>query len=191
MLPVRGALMGLEFPLIQVGDFGWGNNVQRFLRKNAHRDIRIVGGNHEDYKWLRTQKAYLGDFGILKDAPDIFFIRGAWSIDRQYRMMHGLHLDEDEELTYEQFDKALDLYLEVKPRIVISHTAPAEVACMLTNPAFGGYNHSRTEEALEYMWQSYEPEAWYFGHWHQSKDLLRRRTTFRCLGINEYLDIEV
>jgi hypothetical protein len=41
---------------------------------------------------------------------------------------------------------------------------------------------SRTAKALEAMFATHQPEAWYFGHYHINRTIVSGPTTFHCLN---------
>lgn len=177
---------------IQIGDVGLGfagvglpAPGQPILGLN-HKFFR---GNHDDPKRCREHPNYLGDYGYL-EADSIFWVAGAWSIDRDMRI-EGRSWWRDEELSYEELGKVIDLYLKVRPRFVLSHEAPASAARVLLYDLSGAYftekgmcQHSRTSQALESMFQFHQPEKWIFGHYHVDKKFTvpGKSTEFICVG---------
>ena len=108
---------------------------------------------------------------------DMFFQRGANSIDKHLRT-EGKDWFSNEEMSYTQLGKAVDLYIESKPRIMFSHTCPSSVKKQLFN-----YDESsRTEQALQVMFELHQPEYWFFGHFHFSKNIIINNTRFICLA---------
>ena len=202
-----------------IGDIhGWTKTYQKWIQNNlapAQRSIQIgdmglgfagVGlpapgmppftgdhkffrGNHDSPEKCRAHKNYLGDFGYLPD-DKIFYLAGAFSIDRIYRT-EGVSWWRDEELSYEELNKAVDLYAEVKPRFVLSHETPEKAAKFLLYDLQGPYfaakldcAGSRTSQALQVMLNIHQPEKWIFGHYHVDKHfyLPHMDTEFICLG---------
>jgi len=73
--------------------------------------------------------------------------------------------------------------------MVISHTAPSVAAKEILKDLNGSYflnKHgdveSRTSKALQEMFESHQPSAWYFGHFHINREFLIGETKFRCLA---------
>ena len=177
---------------IQIGDMGLGfagvglpAPGQPPLSEN-HKFFR---GNHDSPEKCRAHKNYLGDYGYLEQ-DSLFWVAGAWSIDRAYRI-EGVSWWPDEELSYAELEKAIDLYVEKKPRFVLSHEAPAKAANVLLANLMGPYflaegecANSRTAQALEAMLILHQPEKWVFGHYHVDKKfhVPGFDTEFICVG---------
>lgn len=148
---------------IQLGDMGIGfpdtpetlNTI--FPIENKHKFIR---GNHDNPFVCRNHEHYLGDYGLTNDG--IFFISGAWSIDRQWRTL-GKDWWYEEELSVIDFDKCLELYETHKPEIVISHGCPMEVQKFTT---LESSYQSRTALYMSEMIKIHKPKEWIFGHMH-------------------------
>ena len=104
-------------------------------------------------------------------------IGGANSIDKHLRT-EGKDWYATEELSYSQLGKAVDNYIYDSPRVMFSHTCPSSVKKQLFN-----YDESsRTEQALQVMFELHQPEYWFFGHFHKSVDELINGTRFICLA---------
>lgn len=173
-------------PIIQLGDFGVGfpktpypNSLE--LPQNFH----FIRGNHDNPEHCYQHKSYLGDWGY-KDQWKTFYLSGAESVDKDWRTL-GIDYWDDEELSWETLLLALDSYKEIKPRIVVAHDCPFSVAneFILQNSASTKrYPYSRTEQALETFIESWEPEYFFFGHWHPKGCWTHKKgkTTFVCLG---------
>lgn len=145
-------------------------------------------GNHDNPQKCREAYNYLGDYGYLPNLY-LFWTAGALSIDRAFRT-EGVSWWADEELSYEELGKAIDLYVETKPRYVLSHEAPRSAAIVLLSTMQGEYAdakgdcaNSRTAQALESMFQEHQPEEWVFGHYHVSHSFAvpYKNTKFTCV----------
>ena len=114
---------------IQLGDFGFDYSCLKHVDTTKHK---ILLGNHDNYD--NIPKHSLGDFGVYELLGlKIFYIRGAYSIDKKYRIV-GRSWWENEELNYTQCNDCIQLYKNTKPDMVISHDAP--YYCLL-NGFFG------------------------------------------------------
>jgi len=184
--PVKG--LGCS---IQVGDMGiFTDNCFAGLPVMAQH--RFIRGNHDNPELCRAHPNYLGDYGYLS-AQDIFFLSGGWSIDVDFRTP-GIDWWRDEELTTQELQSAIDLYEQSKPRIVVSHECPTAVkAATLRAVAHQNRNswgdkatyHSRTELALQAMFELHQPEVWIYGHYHVRCEIVEQGTRFNCL--NEFI----
>ncbi len=197
------AVNDFEGPTIQVGDFGigmgqsdyWHENVNSFHADGTHRFIR---GNHDNPTVCKQDMTgYIAD-GTVEG--DVMFIGGAWSIDNPvappgwYRRTAGVDWWFDEECSDEEFEKMLEKYLEVKPRVMITHDCPAKVSYdmfwrsgFLTGPVYP----DRTGQWLNTFFEAHRPEFHFFGHWHHTMAYTHGNTTFVCLGELDTIDVDL
>ena len=172
---------------IQVGDMGFGfsNNPQGMSPMELqHRWIR---GNHDKPELCRAHPNYLGEYGYLPE-DQLFYLAGAFSIDYMWRVP-GRSWWADEELSWPDLQKAIDLYKEVKPKFFVSHEAPSEAAKYMLTVALPSYRPekldcamSRTAEALQVMCDFHQPKEWVFGHYHVNKSFDWKGTKFTCVA---------
>jgi 3',5'-cyclic AMP phosphodiesterase CpdA len=191
-----------EFSL-QLGDLGWRDSYEfalKYLDPNKHK---VVLGNHEDYDYIDEKGLphSLGDFGYTSFANhNIFFVRGAFSIDRAPRINHYFKTGikswfEQEELSYSSLMRALELYQQIKPDLVITHDTPQVISEMVGKPdvlrnyGFEPPLKTKTQLALQSMFDFHQPKAWYFGHYHRKWQKEVCGTNFKCLDELEYVDI--
>ncbi len=193
---------------IQVGDMGVGfrrlsgpkvgeiysNPPHYAMVKGDHRFIR---GNHDNPQECAKHSQWITD-GHVED--DMMFIGGAVSIDRQWRT-EDYSWWANEELSTETLNTLVDKYIDTKPRIMVTHEAPEEVAETVMHAMLartGEYRGqklqpefaSRTRQALQSMWSAHSPELWIFGHWHFNFDHVLRGTRFICLAELAHIDID-
>lgn len=184
----------------QVGDFGVG-----FKKRDMNGDIvgtsnppfdamsrgnhRFIRGNHDNPSACRNHKFWIPD-GTMYEG--IFCIGGAKSIDKDYRF-EGEDWWADEELSYDEFYKIMDIYENVKPDIVCTHDCPAEVATrfMLAHNKYKAQNLSRTCQALQSVFEIHQPKHYIFGHWHHTMNFEFKGTQFHCLGELDHMDLEI
>jgi len=129
---------------------------------------------------------YLGEFGMI---GDLFFASGAWSIDRAWRT-EGIDWWQDEELSAAQMREAFELYVEKKPRVVVTHDAPSSLFEKGGPMALADFSPSATAQFLERCFEEHQPELWIFGHHHRSRDFELRGTRFRCLDELETMTVD-
>lgn len=171
---------------VQLGDFGFKYETLKNVDWAKHI---IIGGNHDNYNICYRYPHFMYDFGYTKlNDIDFFYYRGAYSIDRQYRTV-GIDWWEDEQVGIDQFMKARELYREIKPRIVITHDCPQNIASQMLNPGDRLYENM-TGWALQELLNIHEPELWVFGHWHRSRTIVYGKTTFVCLDELETYSIK-
>lgn len=171
---------------IQLGDMGIGfagtPGLHHDIMGDNHKWFR---GNHDNPVKCRASVGYLGDFGYLPD-DELFYLAGAYSIDRVWRVP-GVTWWPDEELNWEELDKAVDLYIKTKPRYVVSHEAPSSAATWLLTMIAPGFRPekivtTRTGQAMERMLDYHKPEKWIFGHYHIDKTFEFHGVEFTCVN---------
>lgn len=173
---------------IQVGDFGLGFKpntaiyVDKYLEsfKGNHRYIR---GNHDNLSVCKESKYWIPD-GYIEN--DTMFIGGANSIDKQYRVEH-IDWWRDEELSSKELYKLLDLYILNKPKMMVTHDCPNQIASLLKENIYR--EETITRQAFDIFFENHKPEIWIFGHWHLSFDKVVDGTRFICLDVLEYIDL--
>lgn len=173
---------------IQLGDLGWPYDMLSPLDPSKHR---VLAGNHDHYGIIATGlwKHFLGDFGTFLD--DIFFVRGGFSLNHR-KLIPGIDWWPEEEISLSLHEYVLSAYRQAKPKIVISHECPLEVARIIGLPdklRKWQYNPitftTKTQNLLQKMLETHQPEAWFFGHYHRSFSMVNYGTYFRCLNILE------
>lgn len=141
------------------------------------------------YKMERFPAHSLGQWGTW-EIPEvtskefsgkIFFVRGAWSIDRKYRA-EGVDWFPEEELNQKQANQAIDDYIKAKPDFVVSHCCPDEFVPNLRLMYGSGKKiPTLTGAMLQAMFDAHKPKLWVFGHFHQDVVKELKGTTFVCL----------
>ena len=191
-----------EGPTIQIGDFGigfgqsdyWHERINLHMADGHHRFIR---GNHDNPAKCKEMVGWIKD-GTVEN--DVMFIGGAWSIDNPdappgwYKRTADVNRWHDEECSDEQFEAMLSVYSVVKPRVMITHDCPHNIAGhMFWDTGFlkGPRYNTRTGDFLQKLFDINQPDEWYFGHWHHSMVYKHGHTMFQCIGIYDYVDVEL
>jgi len=177
--------------VICCGDFGYWPNLD-----DAHTKIKTHGipllwcdGNHEDHWALRDRDSdeiaenvfYMprGSIYVLEDGRRILFMGGADSIDKASRK---LGVDWFPEETIKQSD--MIGLTDKKVDILITHTCPTELYSILTK-----FYYLKPMEpsnyALSELWKQYQPDLWFFGHWHHYKEGKLGKTKWYSLSCTE------
>lgn len=184
--------------VLQVGDLGMDYSyLRRVLTKDKISCSRFLAGNHDCYQedspeYFRKQPFFLGDYGVhTVGTLNIFYVRGAWSIDHKRRQEEKPpSWWEEEELTLEQGDQALELYKELKPDFVVTHECPQSLVRFVTNPDFclrfgyaPGTITTRTNSLLQLMLDFHRPLVHIFGHYHTRWESEIDGTKFICLDM--------
>jgi hypothetical protein len=187
---------------VQIGDMGDGETYGQLVASVDATRHCFFPGNHDHYDRLPPHS--LGDFGtVCWGEVDFFFIRGAESIDREKLIGLGQQLGktlwfEQEQLTDEQMDAAEREYLRVRPKIVLSHDAPTEIAEFAwqharrlgaPNPGLR-FQPSRTNAFLTRLMEHHPPKLWLFGHHHRDWTYRESNTLFVCVGELSHVDID-
>lgn len=177
-----------EKTTLTLGDIGMGFNEiydQMILEQDHDLAVmnRVIGGNHDDYDVLAQLEMNLGHFGYIEE-KDLFFIRGAASIDKKHRIP-GVSWWENEELTDNQMRDLVALWEDTQPRYVVSHTCPMTVAHLM----FGGAYPCRTGILMDELMRLWAPDKWWYGHMHMTWETRYEGTDFRCLDELECLEV--
>lgn len=158
---------------------------------------RFIGGNHDNYDLIGGSPHCLGDFGVwsVPEFGDVFYMRGAWSIDRAFRDP-GISWWPEEQLTHDECEKALKLYKEVCPKFVVTHECPLDIVQFVTDPIFAHqYGHdtgvipTNTNTTLQRMREYHAPKLHVFGHYHKKLDIVANGCRYVCLPELGVLDL--
>jgi predicted phosphodiesterase len=179
---------------IQVGDFGvgfsgpyWHDRADEFHWAGVHRFIR---GNHDKPAKCKEMVGWIKDGRVEND---LMFVGGAWSIDQAYRT-EDVSWWADEELSITELYDIIDLYGNVKPRVMITHDCPLQISKAMffdTGIIKGQHFSTRTGQAFDVMSDIHEPDFWFFGHWHHTMVYKQGKTTYVCLGEHDYIDVDL
>lgn len=167
---------------LQIGDLGFSYRYLDQLDPECHK---FIGGNHDNYDTLKTGAVphYLGDYGVWRG---LAYIRGAFSVDRQWRIQ-GIDWWPEEEIEASRLPEIEVWWREFKPPVVVTHEAPHGVFHHL-----GIQNPLKTKTALflQHLWEIHQPEHWYHGHHHKSVQYREGRTRFQCLNELEIVEVD-
>lgn len=159
--------------VIQLGDMmlGMGINLDALPKRDNYL---YLAGNHANPNVVKTHKNYIGRYGYIKEF-DTFYIDGALSPD-YFRRKINKNWWPNEQLSHQEFAKAINLYKSTKPKYVIAHDCPFSVA-----QKFGHGNSSITQNTLEIMTYLHKPSVFYHGHYHVEKKIRFNGILFKCL----------
>lgn len=174
---------------IQIGDLGHKEHYKT-LKENLNPENHIfIVGNHDDYNNLPAH-ARKGYGMINHGGMEFFYISGAQTMDKEIKQIRN-EWWEQEELTYTQLLEAIREYETHKPDIIISHTCPSIVKDSYMLKKGHVPRQSRTEFALQSMYETHKPKLWIFGHFHKQKRIKILGTYFICLDMLEALDYDL
>lgn len=166
---------------IQVGDFGFEESHNWYLKNIDSNKHKINFGNHDNTNFLK-EKYSLGDYGMYN--KHIMTVRGADSVDKTYRI-EGADWWRNEELNYQEMQNAIDFYTLHKPKIMITHDCPQSIR----EKQFNIFDKSITSNGLQAMFEIHQPDLWIFGHHHKSVNINHNNTNFICLRELEFIII--
>lgn len=172
---------------VALGDIGIGfKGVKPQLRSNQY----FIRGNHDNPEECKKYTSnYLGDYAIDK-TNSILYISGAATLpwDRDHRI-EGVSIWNDEELSDKDFCQIQTCMMLFSPKIVISHEGPLSLHKRMFN--YPTLYPSRTSIMMDNLLRLHKPDAWYFGHHHQSQVLNFQGIHFQCLAPLEIKVIEI
>ena len=170
---------------IQVGDFGAGFVPLPSLDLK-HRFIR---GNHDSPDVCRRSQNWIAD-GTVETigSARVLFCGGAWSSDQWHRT-EGVSWWRDEECSQPLLHTCIDLAESHRPDVVITHDCPRSILSSMFGSHTHHYQPSRTNQALDAVFDLHRPRLWIFGHHHISVRRNILGTEFICLAELNYIDI--
>ena len=167
-------------------------NLKRYLN-NFKLKLFCIRGNHEErpenistYKEVDMfgGKVYIEDeFPNLIFAKDgeaynidgksVLVIGGANSVDKEYRIAHGIEWFKDEQLTSDEKSKILEKVKGKHFDIVLSHTCPYKYEPR--EVFISGIDQAKVDKSMEYFLDEIEKnidyDKWYCGHYHTEKQV--------------------
>lgn len=168
---------------ICVGDFGFKREWEWAKKNLLGKNHWINMGNH-DYLPFLNELPSTGNCKYFEELR-LFTVRGADSIDKHFRT-ENLDWFSNEEMNYQECQQVIDVYLEYKPEIVVSHDCPQSVMEQL----FPYTDKSITRNLLQSMFEEHQPLLWLFGHHHKSIKEKTNGTEFVCLNELETFNLK-
>jgi len=195
----RDIIKGVDYS-VQLGDMGFNYSG---LKGVGNRHM-FIPGNHDNYDRLGANAVDFVpntvDYGPVALGPFVFFaVRGEWSIDIRQRIEAMNRSNQkiwwnEEELSKQEMESALNLYEEVKPSVMMTHGCPLSISEIVGSPGvwkYFGWDEKKvtnTQYLLEYMLQTHQPKLWLFGHYHRDWTRTIGDTTFMCIDELNYVD---
>lgn len=195
--------------LISVGDFGMGfipHDPLLLLGKSSEKynvNIKVIRGNHDDPKYFDGTK--IGNVEFVKDysqqninGKNILFIGGAISVDRCIRTV-DFNYWKDESVIYDL--SLLDKFKDID--ILITHTCPdflTPVPSDFSNIKYWTDKDNslypelvKERKYMSEVWENLKEnnniQKYYYGHFHVSASEYIDSVKFRCLNIDEILEL--
>ncbi len=171
---------------ICVGDFGFKKEHEWFIKNIDYTKHKINFGNHDDTTFLNENYSR-GNYTYYHGYDnELMTVRGADSIDKQYRI-DGISWWQNEELSYQEMNEAVGTYIKNKPSVMITHDCPQSIR----DKIFNIKDASLTSHGLQVMLDSHKPDLWIFGHHHKSIDIIVDNVRFKCLNELEMFELEI
>ena len=150
-----------------------GNHEERPKNILTYKEIDMFGGKvfiEEKYPNLIFAKN--GELYNI-DNKKVLVIGGAYSVDKNYRIIYGHPWFKDEQLSKEEMDNILNKYKGQHINIILSHTCPLKYEP--TEVFMKGINQSDIDKSMEKFLdkveQSINYDKWYCGHYHTEKQI--------------------
>lgn len=150
-----------------------GNHEERPDNISTYKEIDMFGGKvfiEEEYPNLIFAKN-----GELYDIDNkkVLVIGGAYSVDKNYRIIYGYPRFKDEQLSKEEMNNILNKYKGQHIDIVLSHTCPLKyeptevfMKCIDQSDV-----DKSMEKFLDRVEESINYDKWYCGHYHTEKQI--------------------
>ena len=148
-----------------------GNHEERPENINNYKEVDMFNGKvytQDNYPNLIFAKD--GEMYNI-NGKNILVIGGAYSVDKDYRLLYGLNWFKDEQLSKEEM---ANIYKKVKGKhfdIVLTHTCPHKyepVEMFLSE-----VDQSKVDRTMEFFLEKIEEsityDKWYCGHYHTEK----------------------
>lgn len=150
-----------------------GNHEERPENISTYKEFDMLGGKvfiEEAYPNLIFAKN-----GELYDIDNkkVLVIGGAYSVDKNYRIIYRYPWFKDEQLSKEEMDNILNKYKGHHIDIVLSHTCPLKYEP--TEVFMKGIDQSNVDKSMEKfldkLEESIDYDKWYCGHYHIEKQI--------------------
>lgn len=206
---------------IQAGDFNIIPGMTEMLKLKYKNYVHVIDGNHDDFDYIFSlSESYPPGYSykaknilkkyLSKNIGDIVYHpRGSTSIISGITFGFiggGLNIDRPQVrkgslgniISNDDVNQALQEFSKVLPKIIISHSCPADIGIGMTaNPLnswnvlnhiiLAGYNPGPTYDCgdpqLAFLWENLKvkPEFWVFGHFHTFREVKVDGTRFISL----------
>ena len=150
-----------------------GNHEERPENISTYKEVDMFGGKvyiEDEFPNLIFAKD--GETYNI-DGKSFLVIGGANSVDKEYRIAHGIEWFKDEQLTSDEKSKILEKVKEKHFDIVLSHTCPYKYEPR--EVFISGIDQSKVDKSMEYFLDEIEKnidyDKWYCGHYHTEKQV--------------------
>ena len=162
-----------------------GNHEERPENISSYKEIDKFGGKvfiEETYPYIMFAKD--GEtYNIQRKS--ILVIGGAYSVDKNYRLMNGYQWFKDEQLTKEEMKDIFDKVRGKHFDIVLTHTCPYKYEPR--EVFLSGIDQSKVDKKMEHFLDKIEEnigyDKWYCGHYHTEKEIDKLEYMFEKVKI--------
>ena len=150
-----------------------GNHEERPENINTYKEVDMFGGKvyiEENYPNLIFAKD--GEVYNI-DGLSVLVIGGAYSVDKEYRLMYGHQWFKDVQLSEEEMNNILDKVKDKHFDIILTHTCPYKYEPR--EVFIPGLDQSKIDKSMEHFLDKIEESIsynkWYCGHYHIEKQI--------------------
>lgn len=136
-----------------------GNHEERAENISTYKEVDMFGGKvfvEEEYPNLIFAKN--GELYNI-DGKKVLVIGGAYSVDKEYRLLYGHRWFKDEQLTEEEQNSILDKYKGKHVDIILSHTCPLKSEP--TEVFMQGLDQTKVDKTMEIFLDKIEENIYY------------------------------
>ena len=174
---------------VQIGDLGFNYD---YLQDNKNH--KGFTGNHDNIPESKNHPFFLGDYGTRVNGTEFFFVRGGYSIDKEFRTL-GVDYFPEEQLSFKEMSECVKCYEDEKPDFVLSHEGPYIALKDFPTDALTLYGlpknwNSSTAHLLQCLWEYHKPKLWVFCHMHRWMDETIDGTRFICIPDRKYIEVD-
>lgn len=150
-----------------------GNHEERPENINTYKEVDMFSGKvfiEENYPNLIFAKD--GEIYNI-DGKSILVIGGAYSIDKEYRLLYGYKWFKDEQLNKEEMNNIFEKVKEKSFDIILTHTCPYKYEPK--EVFIKNIDQSKVDKSMEKFLDKIEEvidyNKWYCGHYHTEKQV--------------------
>lgn len=168
-----------------------GNHEERPENISSYHELEMFGGKvyiEDDYPNLIFAKN--GELYNI-DGKSVLVIGGAYSVDKEYRLLYRYKWFKNEQLSQYEMNNILDKYSGKNIDIILSHTCPYKYEPREVFMA--GLDQSKVDKTMEHFLDEVEEKVnykkWYCGHYHTEKQIDKLEFMFGRIKLfdkNEY-----
>ena len=150
-----------------------GNHEERPENINTYKETELFGGKvyiEEEFPYLIFAKD--GESYNI-NGKKVLVIGGAYSIDKNYRLINGYKWFKDEQLTNNEMNNILNKISGKHYDVILTHTCPYKYEPRET--FIKGIDQSKVDKTMEQFLDKVEErisyDKWYCGHYHIEKKI--------------------